>query len=106
MNIQQFEAMLAQGRDSALLRFGLGKLHLDAGDAQQAVLHLSKCLEQDPHYSAAWNLLGKAHLEAGDAEAARQTWEKGIATAQEKGDVQAAKMMTVFLNRLNKTSGA
>ena len=102
MDAQQFEAMLAQGRDSPLLRFSLGKLHLDAGNAQDAVIHLSKCLEQDPKYSAAWKLLGKAQLEAGDRDSARQTWEDGIAAATDKGDIQAAKEMTVLLKRLSK----
>lgn len=102
MNIQQLEAMLEQGRDSALLRFGLGKGYLDAGDYPHAVVHLNACVEQDPNYSAAWKLLGKAQLEAGDPEAAQQTWEKGIAIAEDKGDVQAGKEMTVFLKRLGK----
>lgn len=106
MNIQQFETMLAQGRDSSLLRFGLGKAYLDAGDAKQAVVHLSKCLEHDPTYSAAWSLLGQAQLEVGDRDAARQTWENGITAAQKKGDIQASKMMTVFLKRLDKDAGA
>ena len=103
MNIQQLEAMLEQGRDSSLLRFGLGKAYLDAGDYPHAVTHLSKCVEQDPNYSAAWKLLGKAHLDAGDPDAAQQTWMQGISVAEDKGDVQAAKEMTVFLKRLART---
>lgn len=104
MKIQQFEAMLEQGRDSPMLRYSLGKLYLEAEDMPQAIAHLENCLEQDPTYSAAWSLLGKAHLEAGDVEAARQTWEKGIVAAETKGDIQTMKMMNVFLKRLDKAA--
>ncbi|NLJ50668.1 MAG: tetratricopeptide repeat protein [Alcaligenaceae bacterium] len=103
MKIQQFEAMLEQGRDSPMLRYSLGKLYLEAENTQQAIVHLENCLEQDPVYSAAWSLLGKAYLEAGDVESARQTWEKGVVAAENKGDIQTMKMMNVFLKRLDKT---
>lgn len=102
MDVQQLEAMLAKGRDSALLRFSLGKCYLDLADYPQAVTHLAECVKQDPGYSGAWKLLGKAHQEAGDLGAAQQVWEKGLAAAEKKGDVQAGKEMTVFLKRLNK----
>lgn len=94
--------MLAKGRDSALLRFTLGKSYLDAKDYVQAVVHLDECVRQDSGCSAGWNLLGKAQLEMDDPGAARQAWEKGLAAAEKKGDVQAAKVMMVFLRRLDK----
>ncbi|MNU03176.1 hypothetical protein D3C72_2471110 [compost metagenome] len=62
-------------------------------------------MEQDPKYSAAWKLLGKAHQLQGDLAAARKAWEEGIVAAQAHGDKQAEKEMTVFLKKLNKTSG-
>lgn len=102
MDVQQFEAMLAKGRDSALLRFSLGKCYLDLADYPQAVTHLTECVNQDPGYSAAWKLLGKAHQEAGNPDAAQQAWEQGLAAAEKKGDVQTGKEMTVFLKRLEK----
>ncbi|MGY0633881.1 tetratricopeptide repeat protein [Luteimonas sp. A478] len=102
MDVRQLEAMLAKGRDSALLRFSLGKHHLDAKGYAQAVAHLDECVSQDPGYSAGWNLLGKAQLGMDNPSAARQAWEKGLAAAERKGDVQAAKVMTVFLRRLDK----
>lgn len=100
--VTALEKMLAAGRDSALLRFGLGNAYLDAGDAAQAALHLARCVEFDANYSAAWKLLGKAHVALGEAEAARAAWEQGLEAARRHGDKQAEKEMTVFLRKLDK----
>lgn len=102
MSTEALEKMLAKGMDNALLRFGLGKGHLDAGNAPQAAEHLRRCVEFDPSYSAAWKLLGKALQAEGDHAGARQAWQQGIEAAQAKGDKQAEKEMTVFLRKLDK----
>lgn len=51
MMIEGLEKMLAKGVDNALLRFGLGKGYLDAGDAERAAEHLQRCVE-----------IGRAHV--------------------------------------------
>ncbi|MFI8738206.1 hypothetical protein ACIGKM_20015 [Ectopseudomonas toyotomiensis] len=102
MSTEALEKMLAKGMDNALLRFGLGKAHLDGGNATQAAEHLQLCVEFDPTYSAAWKLLGKALQAEGDHDGARQAWQQGIAAAQAKGDKQAEKEMSVFLRKLDK----
>ena len=56
----------------------------------------------DPAYSAAWKLLGKALLASDDDEGAASAWRSGIEAASGRGDIQAAKEMTVFLNRLSR----
>ena len=55
--LESLEKMLAKGMDNPMLRFGLGKGYLDAGDAAQAATHLQRCIEQDPTYSAACSAL-------------------------------------------------
>jgi Tfp pilus assembly protein PilF len=98
----RFEALLASGKDGALLRFSLGMHYLKEGEAAKAAEHLRAAVVQDPHYSAAWKLLGKA-LEAGAQPLdAMDAYRKGIEAATHKGDKQAAKEMTVFLRRLEK----
>ena len=67
--VERFEAMLASGRDDALLRFSLGLGYLRAGDAARAVPHLRRATEHDRDYSAAWKPLGQALAQAGDAAA-------------------------------------
>ncbi|HDS1040475.1 TPA: tetratricopeptide repeat protein [Stenotrophomonas maltophilia] len=102
MNIQALEAMLATGKDSALLRFGLGKSWLDAGHPVHAATHLARCVALDPQYSAAWKLLGKAWLAGGQPQAAREAWQRGLSVAGSKGDQQARREMQVFLRRLDR----
>lgn len=105
--IENFEAMLAQGQDNALLRFSLGGAYLKAEQAAQAVVHLREAVVLDPGYSAAWKLLGKALVQTQASDEAIAAYEKGIAVAQAAGDKQAAKEMAVFLKRLKKdASGA
>lgn len=94
--------MLEAGQDNLLLRFGLGQAYLKEHQPQAAIEHLQKALEFDPEYSAAWKLLGKALAETGNNDEAIVTYEKGIAIAEKKGDLQAAREMRVFLKRLHK----
>ncbi len=104
-SIADFEAMLAAGRDNALLRFSLGSEYLKAGDAARAAEHLQRAVGHDPKYSAAWKLLGRALAEAGAAEDALAAYRQGIAVAEARGDKQAAKEMGVFARRLEKQLG-
>ena len=63
---------------------------------------LRDAVERDPLYSAAWKVLGKTLAESGKTEEALTVYEKGIAAAQQKGDRQAEKEMSVFAKRLRK----
>jgi predicted Zn-dependent protease len=100
--LETFEKMLAAGKDSAMLRYSLGNEYLKAARPADAAVHLEAATRHDPGYSAAWKLLGKALTEAGDAPAALDAYTRGIAVAEAKGDLQAAKEMKVFARRLEK----
>lgn len=104
--LETFEKMLAQGKDSAMLRFSLGNECHKAARLEDAMAHLRAALALDARYSAAWKLLGKVQVEAAQPEQALQTYRQGIAVAQEKGDLQAVKEMQVFAKRLEKQLGA
>lgn len=104
--IANLEKLLAAGRESALLRFGLGAEYLKQGDAASAIAHLRRALELDRNYSAAWKLLGKALAEAGRPVEALDAYRQGIQVAEQKGDKQAAKEMAVFARRIEKQLGA
>ncbi len=100
--IDNFETMLASGKDNALLRFSLGNEYLKSENLSLAIQHLRAAVEQDAGYSAAWKLLGKALTNAGDADGAKSAYARGISAATQKGDKQAAKEMTVFMKRLDR----
>jgi Tfp pilus assembly protein PilF len=100
--VDNLETLLAKGTDNALLRFGLANEYLKLGQLEQAIGHLRKALVHDPKYSAAWKRLGKALADTSRTEEAAAAYESGIKAAEEKGDVQAAKEMRVFLSRLQK----
>ncbi len=100
--LENFEKMLAQGRDSALLRYSLGNEYLKADNPCNAINHLREALRQDPKHSASWKLLGRALAETGELDEALATYRQGIAVAEAKGDIQAAKEMSVFAKRIQK----
>ena len=101
--IENFQKLLAAGQDNALLRYSLGNAYYRDGQLDPAIEHLASAVEQDPHYSAAWKLYGKVLAEAGRGEQAVQAYTRGIAVAEENGDIQAAKEMRVFLKRVQKS---
>jgi predicted Zn-dependent protease len=100
--LERLEAMLARGQDSALLRYSLGNEYLKAHDHDKAIEHFRKATALDPKYSAAWKLLGQTLAEAARHDEAVAAYEEGIRVATARGDVQAAKEMTVFLKRLQR----
>jgi predicted Zn-dependent protease len=103
--IENFEAMLAAGRDDALLRYSLGNAYLKQGDAAKAAEHLRHAVAHDPRYSAAWKLLGRALADSDALGEALAAYQEGITVAEARGDVQAAKEMGVFARRIKKQLG-
>ena len=102
--VQRLEAILARGSDSASLRYALGCEYLKSDDPASAAEHLGAAVVLEPTYSAAWKMLGRAQTDAGLDEQAMESYRHGIRVARERGDVQAAREMNVFLNRLQKSA--
>jgi Tfp pilus assembly protein PilF len=100
--IANLQKLIGTPRDGALLRFSLGSEYLKQGDAQNAEMQLREAVARDPAYSAAWKLLGRALADSGQDEAALDAYHRGIAVAEKRGDLQAAKEMTVFAARIRK----
>jgi len=93
-------------RDGALLRYSLGNEFIKVGEHAQAVAHLRAALAMDPNFSAAWKLLGKALVDAGKAAEALAAYRRGIAVAEARGDIQAAKEMKVLARRLERAAAS
>ena len=100
--LENFERLLAAGKDSALLRFSLGNEYLKSGDPDAAAEHLSRAVALEPQYTAAWKIYGKALAAAERHDEAIAAYRSGIDVAKRKGDRQAEKEMSVFLRRLEK----
>jgi Tfp pilus assembly protein PilF len=92
--------LLADEPDDTLLHLMLGKEYLDAGDAAAALPHLERTVALDPRYTVAYRHLGSALEGLGRVADAAAAWRRGIAVAEETGDLQAGKEMQVFLARL------
>ena len=106
MDTTTLEAMLDRGQDNALLRFTLGNLLYKQKNYEKAGSHLSKAVEMDPNYSAAWKIYGRTLAAAGKQQEAISAFKQGMSVAEKRGDIQAAKEMTVFLKRLEKKLSA
>jgi Tfp pilus assembly protein PilF len=100
--VDSLEAMLARGQDSSLLRFGLGQEYLKRNQNDRAIFHLRAAVEKDPKYSAAWKMLGQALAAAALNDDAIAAYREGVRIAEEKGDIQSAREMGVFLKRLQR----
>jgi len=102
--IENLEKMLAAGQDNALLRYSLGSAYLKQGAPDLAREHLKMAVTLDPGYSAAWKNYAQALSALQELDAAHAAYETGIRAAEQKGDLQAAKEMKVFLQRLEKAA--
>jgi tetratricopeptide (TPR) repeat protein len=104
--IDNFEAMLRRGQDSALLRYSLGAEYLKGDAVMEALPHLAEAVKLDPTYSAAWKLYGKALTAADRHDEAIAAFDRGIQVARDKGDIQAGKEMAVFRKRAERARDA
>lgn len=102
--IEKLEALLANGQDSASLRFALANGYFAREDAGSAAKHARVATEMDPEYSAAWRLLGQAQVVLGQLDDAAATFERGIEVAKQNGDRQVQKEMQVFLKRIKNAA--
>lgn len=99
---ENLEKMLANGQDSAMLRFGLGSAYFNDKQFEQAVPHLRACIEQDPDYSAAYKFLGKALIKLGEGDEAKAILKAGLPVAIAKGDKQTEREIEAFLKKLSR----
>lgn len=100
--IASFEAMLARGLDSEMLRYTLGGACLEAGRHEDAIEHLTQAISLKADYTAAWKLLGRAHAAADNPAAAIEAFDQGLIVGQANGDKQSVKEIEVFRRRLLK----
>jgi predicted Zn-dependent protease len=104
--LAQFQELVALDPHDTVVRFGLGDLYLQARAFAQAAEQFAEIIRLDPHYSAAYRSLGQASAALGRRAEAAETFQRGIAIAEARGDLQTVKEMRVFLRRLYKSGEA
>jgi len=104
--IDNFEAMLARGQDSEMLRYTLGNAYFNEGAFTKAVEHLRKAIELKPDYSAAWKMLGRSLAGDNQLLEAKAAFDQGEIVAESNGDKQTAKEINVFRKRVVKALDA
>ena len=104
--IDTFEAMLARGQDSEMLRFTLGNAYFSDKQFEPAITHLQQAVKLKPDYSAAWRVLGRALAANDQLTEARQAFDQGEQVAMANGDKQTAKEINVFRKRVIKALAA
>lgn len=100
--IDTFEAMLARGQDSEMLRYTLGNAYFSDKQFEPAITHLEQAVVLKPDYSAAWRVLGRALAANGQLNKAKQAFDQGEQVAEANGDKQTAKEINVFRRRVIK----
>lgn len=103
--IDNLLGLLSRGQDNVLLRYSLAHAYFKQGDASAALPHVQQALRHDANYSAAWKLYGAVLTALDRTTEALAVYDQGIAVAEKRGDLQAAKEMRVFARRLQKTQG-
>ena len=101
MKIKELENMIAQNPNNPLMHYTLGIEYLRAEKPAKATDVLQKAIDLQPDYSAAYRELGKALIKLKSNNKAIDIFNKGIAVAEGKGDIQTAKEMRVFLKRIS-----
>ncbi|MEW5249025.1 tetratricopeptide repeat protein [Microbulbifer sp. 2201CG32-9] len=103
--IERLRTQLQEGRDSPLLRFGLGSALFQEKAFAEAAEHLQVCTQQMPDHSAAWKQLGRTYMALEQWESARTTLTRGLQVAKDRGDKQVEREIGVFLRKLDRLGG-
>lgn len=98
--LKQLEDLLRHEPNDPFLRYGVAMEHKKAGRLDEALAWFGKTLEADETYCYAFYQQGQILQTQGDLEAARATFQRGIAAARKCNDNHAAGEMQAALDAL------
>jgi Fe-S cluster biosynthesis and repair protein YggX len=98
--IEQFRKMANDDPKNELGHFSLGKALLDAGQPQEAITSLRRCLELNPNISKAYQLLGTALLNLKQNDEAIKILTQGAQRADERREMMPRNEMAKMLKDL------
>src|SRR5438067_10071804 len=85
--------LLTQDPGNAFARYGLAMEYSNSGELGLALDEFSKLLSASPDYTAGYFMAAQTLVKAGRNDEAKQMLERGIASAQRKGDTHAQSEM-------------
>jgi tetratricopeptide (TPR) repeat protein len=98
--VRTYRQLVELDPEDPMSHWTLGKALHEAGDPGAAEHHLREALRLDPRYSAAYLALGRVLVDRAKLEDAREIFRRGIAVADEKGDLQPKAYMEKHLRQL------
>lgn len=99
---EKLEAMLADDSQDQLLRYMLA-MELDKeGDHAQSLSSLSGLMNDPSPYVPAFLMAGQQYTRLNRIEAAKAAFQRGIAAAQQQGDMHAFEELKRFLSELGE----
>ena len=101
----QLQALIERFPDDELLWFSLGLELAKAERWEEAAQALEKAIHLRRAYTTAYRELGKAYFRLGNKNAAQRIFEQGLLIAEETGDLQVKKEITVLLRRCEESAG-
>ena len=104
--LDQLRQIVALDPDDATSQFLLGRELATQEQWDEACTALERAIEIQPDYSAAYRQLGNCLEKLERTSDAVAVYERGVAVAEEAGDLQAGKEMRAFLRRISRESGA
>ena len=98
--MRMFRAVLEIDADDLLANYGLGSVHVDLGEYEQAIPFLQKAIEVKPTHTVAYLALGRAFEALEKLPEAFETYKEGISIAAKRGDMMPLKEMQSRLAQL------
>jgi folate-binding protein YgfZ len=98
--MRMFREVLEIDSDDLLANYGLGSVHVDLGEFEQAVPYLEKAIKVKPTHTVAYLALGQAFEGLGNRQKAIETYKAGTGIAAKRGDMMPLKEMRSRLAQL------
>lgn len=98
--IEQFRKMAHDDPKNELGHFSLGRALLDAGQREEAIVSLRRCLELNPNISKAYQLIGQALIDLKKPQEAIAALTEGAKRADERREMLPRNDMAKMLKDL------
>jgi predicted Zn-dependent protease len=100
--MSMLQEFLKENPNDAFARYGLALEHINAGNAEAGLSEFKILLENNPDYTAAYQMAGQTLAQVGRREEAVKMLSDGIATARRTGNNHAMSEMEALLQELKQ----